>query len=304
MVNILELYESDTAIGREISKLSKKARTYSSWLNFYRGRLLEYAIKRFSYDTNEEIPEKEIEMRLLILGKCGINPIKDMLTACDVTLNGITRYYDEWTHYNYVTPIESGSCEIDKDGILIDNNSLRTPTMPLINRYAMTLAHIEVTLISALVNYRSHVNYIAKTNSQRESIRAFRQALYEGSDASISDEEMLGIQVENLSNSQRLSLLDIYELKRDVFNDYLKAIGIPIVNVKRERMITDEVQFENIMPKLDIKDAFECRKKAIEKVNKLFGTEYSVKCNVPYDDSNITKEVIPEQKDNEVVDNG
>lgn len=269
----------------------KKANSYEPWFNFYKDFLLSESLKFFSWECGD-VPQKEIEMRLIILGKCGINYLDtlDGLTACDINLHGSTRYYDEWEKYNYVCPLESGERTINVDGIVVDNNALRIPTFPIINRYAMILAHLRVSLICACINGRSNVAFICNTQKQAEGIRSYRNGLYNGKNEAIVDSEFLGVETREMNTTQSMTITEINDIIKDTLLSFYKDMGVPNVHVKKERLLTNEIEFENVLPKLNMKDAFDMRKKACERINNLFGVNWSVKCNVEYEESEVKKD--------------
>ena len=88
--------------------------------------------------------------------------------------------------------------------------------------------------------------------------------------------------------------MDLNDLLVDLKNQFYRDIGIPNVRVKKERMLTSEIEYENELPKLNIKNQFESRKKACEEINNLFGTNWSVTCNIEFE---TNKSVVTTQKE-------
>ena len=258
--------------------------SFLSWYKFYINDLTQTVMKFFTWKC-DDIPQKEIEIRLIMLGMCGINKLKKSgkLTAFDITLYNQTEYYDVFKNYNYVCPIESGSCEIGKDGIVIDNNELRTPTLLLIEKYAYLMAHTRVSFKCALINARENVTYIVNTEKQFEAVKTYRKKLYNGENTAIFDREFLEIESVKQHDTADRTITDLNDLLVDLKNQFYRDIGIPNVRVKKERMLTSEIEYENELPKLNIKNQFESRKKACEEINNLFGTNWSVECNIEFD---------------------
>lgn len=79
-------------------------------------------------------------------------------------------------------------------------------------------------------------------------------------------------------------------------NQILNIVGIPNNNVegKKERMITDEINIQNILQSSILDDMLYFRKEAVDKINKEFGLQVSVSLR---DDINFEKEVEDDNKD-------
>ena len=173
-----------TKEGKDFSKLARESTTYNAGYVYWRDQLFERVMRLFvwenTFDSNNpkdknNIEPKEIEEKLILHGHCGITrlttrTVKDELTAMRGAFYGVTKYEDDFTNYMVRCPIYSGSREIDKDVVVIRNNSLKNPVYPLIHRYATLLAHTEVTLVNTLVNARDNGGVpIAQTEKQKQS---------------------------------------------------------------------------------------------------------------------------------------
>ena len=153
----------------DISKYARENSTYSAFYFFWRDELFSRVMRLFEENT-DPIPSKEIEVRLMMAGHCGIMPYKGELTAFWGTFNGISKYRDELPFYCVHSPVYSKNHVIGKEIEVISNNTLRNPLYDLIHHYAIILAHNEVTYIHTLVNARSSAGVpIATTNKQKKS---------------------------------------------------------------------------------------------------------------------------------------
>ena len=59
-------------------------------------------------------------------------------------------------------------------------------------------------------------------------------------------------------------------------------------NFPTESILNDS-ELKNVLPKLNIKDAYDSRLKACEEINRVFGTNWSVKCNINFETEGETK---------------
>ena len=265
---------------------SRKQHGYSFYYRYWQEVLFDYACKIFSYtgDLAEIIPPQEIEVRLLLFGKCGINRNKrgDLL-ATNINLFGLTHYFDEFTSYNYTTPLESGERTIGKDAVLINNNTLRNGMSETIHAYACQLAHAEVTLLCAFINNRDTVSWTAISEQQAQSAREYRSKMYEGKIDVCVDKGFSTIQMRPLGTEKRLSYSELYDTRNNILNSFLELIGVRRANDKRERLITDEVQANNSLLKLNLTDMRDSRLKGLEEIERVFGVKGELVCNVDLD---------------------
>lgn len=266
------------------------------FFRYWREHLFEITEKMFTWN-GLPFPQHEVESRLILFGMCGIirpteenmdtliakeSPFfkdKNGLIACDVSLYGVTEYYDMFKSFNFTTPLFSGRRDIDKDGVLIQNNALRNPTIDLIHHYAILLAHVEVTLLNVLINGRIMQNIIAGTKSASESAKEFQISLVNGKPSHFVDTSFVGLDFKDVSKTGQLSIQDIYDIRESLLTSFYSEIGIKKPFEKKERLITVEVESGEDVLRLNIKDMYDFRKKACEEMNRIFNTNISVECN-------------------------
>ena len=279
-----------------ICNIKSKKHGYSMYYRYWRDILFEYACKIFSYtgEIAEKIPAKEIEIMLLTNGKAGFHYLSNgNFVVSYINLYGITDYYNIYSNYNYKTPIESESREIGKDGVLIENNSLRNGILETIHAYACQLAHYDVSIIVDTINERETAAYTAITSQHAQAVRDYRSKVYEGKLDALVDEGFSTVEIRDLMNKSGSSgrIRELIDCKNETLNGFLELIGVKRANTKRERTITDEVGANNSLLKLNIRDMFESRKKGLAEVERVFGISGNVICNVDLeDDGDMTEE--------------
>lgn len=272
--------------------------TVKNSYRYYVDFLLEFCMKLFTIENlPASIPEKEILTRCFLFGTCGIVETRETgLIAVTPNLYGVTNYYDEFTHFNWATPLYSGTAEIGKTGILIDANELRNELFPKIRRYALLLSHCDVTLTHELVNGRSNMIIRALTQKFADMGKSIRKKQYNGEldiyvDAGFETLDF----IDTKSRSTGSSYMGALDTRNELLNNFMEELGIKRSNQKRERMVVDEVTTGNELLLLNIRNMFESMLDGIEKMNDLYGTNVSIKCNVNYDrevsndESNIIK---------------
>lgn len=245
---------------------------------YWSDMLFEKCMRIFTW-SGLPFPQKEIESRLLINGYCGfLNDSKKGLMAANGGMSGVTQYYDEFTTFNWSAPAvaNTNTRAIGKDCVIINNNQLRNPILPMVLRYASLLAHADISLKCALINTRETNTYASSDENTAENINKYYDRLYNGDSASILDESLIE-SVKNISNRESTTAIkDCLSARTDLLSNFFKEIGVKSANDKKERMIESEVDSNNQLLLFNISDMLAERKKACEEINKLFATNITV----------------------------
>ena len=245
---------------------------------YWSDMLFEKCMRIFSW-TGLPFPQKEIENRLLIDGFCGF--LKDSKAGFMVAtggMYGVTQYYDEFTMFTWSAPAVANtkSRVIGKECVIINNNQLRNPILPMVLRYASLLAHADISLKCALINTRETNTYASNDENTAENIVKYYERLYNGDSASILDESLIE-SVKNISNRENTTAIkDCLNARTDLLSNFFKEIGVKSANDKKERMIESEVDSNNQLLLFNISDMLSERKRACEEINRLFGTSINV----------------------------
>lgn len=281
----------ETALPKAFEKYNMKACTYSARYAFWRDNLFERVMRLFVWNTGETVPAKEIEERLIIDGKCGITHIKrdKELTAVFCSYFGVTKYFDDFKKITYHCPIDAGERTIGKDAAVIENNSLRNPVLPLIHSYAMMLAHAEVTFMDIMINARDNSGIpIASTEIAKQSIKNYQSKKFNGQYDVIADPAFIGVQFTPSGEIKSEIFKELWEVRNNILRDFYSDIGVKVAFEKNSNVINAEVEANDSMLLLNIKDMIDYRKRGAEAVNKLFGTNWTVE---------VAKEIQYEEKE-------
>lgn len=271
---MLELYENK----EWFDKLSKGACTYNALYGYWREQLFERVMRLFVWESDVE--QKEIEQRLIIAGHCGITklPRKKELTAMFGTFYGVTEYFDEFKNYTVHCPIYAGTRTIGKDVAIISNNAERNPVLPLIHHYAQLLAHAEVTFLNILINARDNSGIpIVSTERQKQAVLQYQGKKFNGQYSAIADPGALGVNYTQQTTLNSSLYKEMWETRNNILKEFYSDIGVKAAFEKQSNTIDAEVRSNDSLLLLNIKDMLEYRKKGCEAVNKLYGTNWSVK---------------------------
>lgn len=259
----------------QLNKLARESSTYGAFFEYWRDELFERVMRLFVWENTGEVKPKEIETRLILQGHCGVMPYKKELTAFFGNYNGISKYIDEKPFYMVRCPLYSGNHTVGKDIVVIDNNSLRNPTIDLIHHYAMLLAHNEVTLVDLLVVARDKGIPVVKTEKQKHSVKNYLGKLFNGQFDVVSDVGMLGVDMLPGTHSS-LSVVECYETRERLLKAFYSDIGVKSAFAKRSNTVEEEVDADNSLLLLNVSDMLKCREDGAKAVNDMFGTNWTV----------------------------
>lgn len=263
----------------QIKQLAKEGGTFTDGYLYWREVLFERAIRLFKWNNTEDIPPHEIETALLMGGSCGVtDKYKNELCVFNGMYAGEpTVYYDRYKSYSIYSPVFSGIFEIGKEIEIIKNNALMNSIYPLTHRYAIMLSHTEVSFINTLINGRDSGGIpIASTEAQKTAIENYRNSLCNGKVTSILDPAFSGVEFVSVNKNTVLNIKELIETRENLLNAYYSDLGVKTAWNKKGNMINEEVEANNSMLLLNISEMLEQRQQGAERVNKMFGTNWSV----------------------------
>lgn len=233
------------------------------------------------------IPCYELENLLQKNGFACIAQVEGSLYAFDGGLGGEPDVYYRPTICTVANPALklTRDFEIDKDCIIVKNDSNMVGLSHTIAKYNTLLAENEITMLIALINSRMNIIFSGADSATKASAEQYLNMIVQGKLGVISDNAFLeSLKIQIGSTTRNNVFEDLIRL-----NQYLKAglnnaIGLNSNSaMKKERLITAEIDVNNtaLYPLID--DMLECRRIAIEKINAMFETDISVELNSSWD---------------------
>ena len=152
----------------------------------------------------------------------------------------------------------------------------------LIERTATMLADNDISINIAQKNTRL-VNLVsADTQNTVDSIRAVISSMYEGDPTIVVKSSLVdklqGIPI--LQNTSNTNLVELIEVQQYIISHFYEQIGITTHDqMKRERLITAEINDNIDLAFLNIDDIIVSITEGLERVNAMFGTSISCKLN-------------------------
>lgn len=154
----------------------------------------------------------------------------------------------------------------------------------LIDITARLLTDNLISINCAQRNMRCTTGFAADDEITVQSIEAVLKAMYNGAPYKVVQKTLVD-KIEQLPlepNGAQQTLLQLLEAHKYILSDFLAKIGVDEPQqMKRERLVTAEVEQGAELPFINIYDIVESITEGIERVNKHFGTKMSVRVN-PY----------------------
>lgn len=227
------------------------------------------------------IPQRILELFLQINGHVCFYHVEGSLYVFTGGLGGKPDVYYRPTVYTIANPglDISRNLEINKDCIVMSNDSLYMGLIPLFSRYSTMISETELSMKLALVNSRTVSLISAGDDRTKASAEKYLEDLEKGKLGVIAENQFLdGIRSQPYAQGAHSNILtNLIEVlqynKASLFNE----IGLNAnYNMKRESINSGESQLNNdaLLPLVD--DMLNCRKYAANKVNDMFGTSITV----------------------------
>ena len=238
------------------------------------------------HNLPDTVPEKELEKLNQCNGFSIWGVINGDLYALNGGLGGECDVYNRPTIATVSIPYLNYNANwgIDKDCVVMSNDSSNIGLLPLYAKYCNLLNENEITMLLATVNNRIQKLISANDDNTVLSAREYLKNIFEGKPGVIAESKLFDSLKVNESNTNNVSMTDLFE-----FEQYLKAslyneIGLSAnYNMKRERLTSAEVETntDNLYPLVD--DMLNNRRIALNKINSMFNTKIEVELNSSWD---------------------
>lgn len=249
----------------------------------YIENMFNRSLMMFDYQgLPDTIPFIELEKVLQYNGYGIIYPYNDNLYISWGTLGGEPDIYGKPTKA-IVTNSVIGSKEftLDKDCMVISNDLNYQGLLPIYNKYCTQLMENDITMIQVNINKRISNIITANDDNTFESARTFLNKITDGENGIIMDSKLYdSLKVFNNSNNSEVKLQDLIEYQQYVKASLYNEIGLNSnYNMKRERLISGEIEqnADILYPLVD--NMLYCREQASQKLKQLFDIDVTVKLN-------------------------
>lgn len=254
---------------------------------FWRNILFEKICRIFIWD-GLPFPQKELETRLMLEGFVGVVNDANKGIMCSIgSMSGATQYWDEFVYFTYSAPTaRGGTKKIGKDCAIISSDSLRNGGISLVDRYALLLAHLDITFKMNAVNMRYKDMFTVENSVTLENVKTWRKQIFNGNETPVLDKSLID-GIKNMANSMPSStyIKDIWETREDVLRCFYTDIGMKTVKQKKEREIQAEVNADSNLLLFNTSDMLYQREQGATMINDMFGLNVSVKLSPAFNNA-------------------
>lgn len=278
-------------------------------VDYYCWYMLNRLQAMFRYDgLPETIPQRDMELLVQSTGYCGFAEADGNLYAFQGGLGGKPNPYYMPTEFIVANPALklSKTYTIDKDCVIMPNDSLYLGLLPILRRYGTLLTETELSIKVADINSRITTVLSAGDERTQRSAEEYLNDVERGKLGVIAEpkfmEEVTGLKTSNYSNGTSGSnlIIALIELMQYLKGSLYNELGVKSVfNMKREALGDSEsgLQDASLLPMID--DMLNRRKEAIDKVNAMFGTNIRVDLASSWEDLQEQTEAELENVDSE-----
>lgn len=293
-------------------KYQEQIKNKDKSVNGYIRKMLAITQAMFVYKgLPETLPQNNLENLLQTNGNVFVTEVDGKMYAFTGGLGGTPNAYNEATEYIVSNPYLqlNKSYKIDVDGVLIKNDSGANSLLPIFGKYGVLCSDTLLSLNTCSVLSRITMLISASDDKTKQSADDFINKILQGDFSVIGENAFFkGVNLQSISTQSANQITQLIELlqyfKASAFNE----IGLNAnYNLKRERLNTSEVQMnvDALNPYVD--NMLQERKKAVEKINAMFGAEISVELASSWairkeenednkDNTNTTSESVTEQE--------
>lgn len=276
------------------SALSTIELDYSFLYTHFFDSLLRTALHIFEVEkVPESVNYEFMKMCIIVLGRtCFFDKFEDKLISMNCAPSGKPNLYYVPENLLITNPRfnRSYNLKIGTDCEIVYCTSLDPyywgrgsgGLYSLISSTASLLADNYLSLNIAQKNTRLTNAFAADDQNTVESLEACMEEAYEGRPFLVVQKSLIDkletLPMTNTSDSQ--TLIQMLDIHKYILSEFYAAIGLKEPQqMKRERLITSEVEEGAELPLFNIQDMIESITAGFERVNALFGTDMQVKIN-------------------------
>ncbi len=278
---------------------------------YYYKMLLNRVINMFTWgNLPDTIDEQVMNFWLFVTGRVVFTEFNGKLYALNGNYGGYPNEYYLPTEFVIANPIlGSKNVKLDVNGVAMfnsDTDKYPTQTLtgglyPILTLTSNMLADCVVTISSALKNGRVQTAFLCKDDTVRIAGEKVLTKLYNGDPAVMIDDTILNC-ITPIKMADNTSVATILQQTVETYQFWLanfyNSIGVNAnFNMKRERLNTAEVNINDSALFVNVVNMLNNRQQALEKINKMFGTNITVEISEEWKD--LTEKEPTEEKPTE-----
>lgn len=247
---------------------------------YYRLSLLARSVFKWE-GLPPHIKERWIERNLFYYGRCMFFKDPNIgLTIAQCTDHGVINEQEEPTD---LTPVSLNGIITVKpyangtEAVLMRNNDDMIPTQATIILYAQRLTNIQRTIDVNIAAQKTPVT-VGTTERQKTTVKNIFKQVDDCHIVVYYDKDLDLDTFKVFKTDAPIVFPQLQVQKHEVWNECMTFLGVNNANMdKRERLVTNEVEANNEQIELSAETMLKARQEAAEEINRLFGTNITVK---------------------------
>lgn len=249
-------------------------------INHYIKYMLSRTQSMFTYTgLPDTIPQSKLECMLQSKGYSFITEVEGKLYALYGGLGGEPDVYEDATEITIAnTALKlSKTYNIENDGVLVNNDTMRLGLLPILNKYGALLAENTITIHTVDIILRMVCMISASDDRTYTGAEKFIKDIENGKISAIGESAFFdGIKVHSVANTQNY-LTQFIEMEQYLKASCFNEIGLNAnYNMKREAIGTNEAALNDdyLLPFVD--NMIKERETAIQKINEKYNLDITV----------------------------
>ena len=252
--------------------------------NKYVDEMLNKSLIMFRYENlPESIPQIELEKMLQVGGYACFTEVEGEYYVFKGGLGGVPDVYGRPSQIIINNPSLkfNKTLNIGEECIIVKNDYLSLGVIDLYTKYSTMLVENDITMI--LSNYNKRIdNIISVTDDNTgESARIYLNKVEDGELGYIMENKLYdSLKSHNTRGNSSSTLGELIQYHQYLKGSMMNEIGLNTAfNMKKERLITSEIEetTDGLYPLVD--NMLECREKALELINEKYGLDIKVELN-------------------------
>lgn len=249
-------------------------------VDFYVRSMLVRTQSMFTYEgLPETIPQDKLEYLLQTKGSCFITEVDGSLYALSGNAGGELDVYGEPTEYTVAnTALKlTRTFNIEKDGVLMQNDALKMGLLPILQKYGALLAENTLSMRTILIVLRMVLIMSAPDDKTATSAQKFIRDIENGKISAIGESAFFdGLKVQTTPNTQNY-LTQFMDMEQYLRGSCYNEIGLASqYNMKRANLTEREVAKDDdvLLPLVD--NMIKQRQQALEAINEKYGLSITI----------------------------
>lgn len=267
-------------------------------------QMLNKSTRIFKYgNLPETIQTKDLETQLQVGGFAIWKEVDGKLYTFTGGLGGKPNPYYLPTLAVVANPAlnYNASLTIDEDCVVMLNDHYYQGLMPLFSKYGNLLVEAEISLKYAIINARVPALIQADNDNTYASAVEFFKKVVEGKEYGVISSKEFFDGIRSHDFYKQAYIKDLIESIQYIKGSWFNEIGLNAAfNMKREAINEAEATLNEDILYPTIDTMLECRKYALEKVNKMYGTNITVELDSVWQQNRVHEELVLDREEAEI----